>query len=738
MILSLLSVVFGAAFTVVTAWALGALLLRRLSLEFYAWEERLIAFITGSACLSFLVFLLCSVKLARKGVFLALGIAIIAYAFYSGAHHSEARAFPPLSPTWSWVFGIIFLGFALFYLTNAMAPEMSPDGLEYHLGVVAKYRAAHGFTTITTNLHDNLSQGIEMLFLFAFEFGRHSSAALVHFAFWIALALLMQSYGARIGRPAAGAAGALFTALSPLVALDGSVAYIDVAEAAVVFTLFYLLQIWDENRNARLLVPIGILAGFAYAVKYTAGLAVFYAAGFVVWKLWRDRKPALRPALAVCALAAASILPWMVKDWIEVDNPISPFASRIFPNPYVHISQEENWRRYLRTYQLTSYSELPLQLTIRGNHVTGFFGPLFLLTPLALLALRFSAGRRLLLAAAIFALPYFGNVGARFLIPVVPFVSLALALVLAEVPWLLLALIGAHAIASMPPVYTKYAVSDGNWILRKVSPKAALRIIPESTYLSRESSEYNVDRMIENLVPPGGRIFSFYAPAESYTTRQIQVSYLAADNEILADILWTPLFSDYPPTRLLKFQFPERQFRKLRVIQTENVPDQQWAVSELRVLHGGQELPRSSEWSLTASPNPWDVQFAFDNSPATRWRSWQEARSGMYMEVDFGRDRNVDSVVVESSGDTTKTKLKLDGLSPDGHWSTVSDHPSEIAQHIRVSLRLAASHELKARGVRYLLIDDNDIRAEDFRVYSNLWGIMQVGQFRNKRLYYIQ
>jgi hypothetical protein len=737
-ILALLSVLFGGVFTVLTAWALGAVLLRRLALEFYPWEERLLAFITGSACLSALVFLLCSVKLARKGVFLALGIAILGYAFYSRAHVSQARALPPLSPAWRCAFGVLFIGFALFYLTNAMAPEMSPDGMAYHLGVVAKYRAAHGFTIITTNMHDNLSQGIEMLFLFAFEFGRHSAAALVHFAFWIALALLMLSYGARIGRPSAGAAGALFTALSPLVGLDGSVAYIDVAEAAVLFAVFYLLQVWDRSRNARMLVPIGILAGFAYAVKYTAGLAVPYALGFIAWKLWKARKPVLRPALAVCALAAAFILPWMVKDWIEVDNPISPFANRVFPNPYVHISQEESWRRYLRTYQLTSYSELPLQLTVKGNHVTGFFGPLFLLTPLALLALRFSAGRRLWLAAAIFALPYFGNVGARFLIPVVPFVSLALALVLADVPILLLLVVGAHAIASLPPVYKGYAVSDGNWFLPKVSPKAALRMIPEDTYLSRESSEYNVDRMIERLVPPGGRVFSFYAPAESYTTRQILVSYLAADNDVLADILWTPLFRDFPPTRLLKFQFPAREFRKVRVIQTENLPVQQWSVSELRVFRAGRELPRASGWSLTASPNPWDVQLAFDNSPATRWRSWQAAQPGMYVEVDFGRAENIDSVVVESSGDSAKTKLKLDCMQLDGRWSTVSDRLNEIALPIRVSLRLAASYELKARGVRYVLIDDGDLRAEDFRVYASLWGMTQVGQWKTRRLYFIQ
>ncbi|MEN6605838.1 MAG: hypothetical protein ABFD60_01245, partial [Bryobacteraceae bacterium] len=66
-------ILFGAVFTAVTAIALGKLLLRGLGLKFYRAEEHLFSFVAGSACLSFLVFLLTAAQLARKGVFLALG-----------------------------------------------------------------------------------------------------------------------------------------------------------------------------------------------------------------------------------------------------------------------------------------------------------------------------------------------------------------------------------------------------------------------------------------------------------------------------------------------------------------------------------------------------------------------------------------------------------------------------------------------------------------------------------------
>ncbi len=374
-------ILFGALFTAATAWSLGMLLFRRLSLVFYAWEERLLAFVAGSACLSGIMFVLCATRLVYRGILLALGLAMIGYAVYSGALRFKGKMFPPLAPLWRWVFVVSFAAFTYFGFFSALAPEHSTDGMAYHLGEVLKYRQAHGFVRITTDIYSNLSQGVELLYLFAFDFGRHSAASVLHFTFLVVLAFLILSYGRRIGRPGVGVAAAIITYTCPIVLLDASIAYVDVALAAVLFALFYLLQIWDENRDPKMLVPIGILAGFGYEVKYTAILAVPYAAGFIAWKLWRQKKPVLRPVLVVSLLAAACILPWMVKNWIEVANPVSPLANSIFPNPYVHISFEQSWRADLARYDLASKWQIPLQITVQGDRVEGFLGPLFLLAP---------------------------------------------------------------------------------------------------------------------------------------------------------------------------------------------------------------------------------------------------------------------------------------------------------------------------------------------------------------------
>ena len=80
-------------------------------------------------------------------------------------------------------------------------------------------------------------------------------------------------------------------------------------------------------------------------------------------------------------------------------NPLAPFFNNWFPNPYVQYWFELDYRRHMSMYALTSWSQIPLEVTVHGSLLNGLLGPVFLLTPLAFLALRYPEGRRLLLAA---------------------------------------------------------------------------------------------------------------------------------------------------------------------------------------------------------------------------------------------------------------------------------------------------------------------------------------------------
>lgn len=732
------SILFGALLTIVTATALGSLLLRALAIQLTRLEERLLGFVTGSACLSALMFVLCATQLVHKSVLLVISAAILAAAIRLGVHRPQPVTLAPIPNLWKWIFGAIFALFTVLYFFNAMAPERSPDGAGYHLPFVAAYYRAHGFVRITNNFYASLSQGVELLFLYAYSFGRHSAAALVHFAFLAALPWLMLCYARRFNIGVPGAAAAIFVYASPVVGIDGTSAYVDIALAAVFFSLYYFLQLWAESRNNRLLVPVGILAGFAFAIKLTAFLALFYAIGFIVWTLWRARRPVFRPALMVTGVALLFILPWPIKNWLWVGNPLAPFANNLFPNPYVHISFEHDYRHYYRHYDLKSGWQLLYETTVGGNGMGGFLGPLFLLVPISLLALRTRQGRQLLLAAAVLSATYFTNIGTRFLIPTLPFVSLGLAIALMRIPAALVMLVIAHAAASWPSIASRYC-SPYAWRLEAAIPFAqALRIEPEASYLSRRFPCYLMNRMIDEIVPPGETVLSLGESCSAYTSHLFAVDFQAAPNEVLRDLLLVSLNPDLQPGKIQAFQFPERTAVSIRVATTMASESSRWSIAELRIYDSGREVPRAPGWRLTAQPNPWDVQLAFDNDPVTRWQTWEEGKPGMHIEVNFGREQQLDQVVLETASHLDDPQIRLEAMARTGQWSIVDSRPAETFQPITQSLRRAATTQLKRSGLRYLLVEADNPISPEFQNHQSAWGIKLIGDRGGARLYYLE
>ena len=702
-----LAILFGALFTAAVCLALGGLLLRD------ACSDAGARFVTGAAILSLAVFLVCSGGLAYPAVFFVIGAAAIVIG---------RPKFGTLR--WSWwllPFGVYFI----VYLANAMAPEVSPDGAGYHLGLVVRYLGAHGFVRITDNLYAAMPGGVEMLFLFAFAFGRHSAAALVHFTFLVALVWQMFSYARRAGFPVAGASAALLVFASPATGIDGTSAYNDVAVAAIAFTLFHLLQIWSESRAPRLLLAVGLLAGFAFAAKYTAWPAVAYALGFVAFK---SRKA----ALPVAGCAALMIAPWLLKNWIYLQNPVAPFFNRQFPNPYVTVAFEDTYRRLMATYHVKSVTQIPMEVTTWGT-LSGVLGPVFLLSPLALLALRRREGRQLLLAALVFGLNYFSNIAARFLLPSLPFVALAMTLALSAIPQLAIAMALIHAVISWPTLVPRYAKPDA-WRLAKIPWKEALRIRPEEPYLESHLYGYGVDRLIERNTPHGATVFSFTPIPEAYTSRRIRVEYQAALNQIAGKILWTATQPEFAPTRRLRFAFPRQKLRGLRVVQT-NTGDDFWSVHELRILDGERELPRSAQWRLTAQPYPWGVQDAFDNSLATFWIAGDTLKPGQFLAVDFHGEETADAVLIETAPNQQGIRLRLEGPDEAGHWQLLSSAPEASAAARPLGLGRAVVAELKRRGIDYLLVFDHDEGAGDLSLNAEIWGVRPVGEYKGARLY---
>ncbi len=727
-------ILFGAAFTVAVSMAIGSLLLQRLRVTLYRGEAALIGFVSGAGCLSFVLAILCTLHWARKGVFLWGGLAVIALAVWQFRGLPRRRALPGHSYSWMLPFYLVFTAYCIYYFFNALAPEVSPDGSGYHLGNVVRMWRSHGFDWSYPSMYAYLSQGTEMLFLFAFAFGRHSAAALVHFAWLCTLPLLMVCWGRRFHHPKAGIFAAIMIFAAPVIGKDGISAYNDIAVATLIYAVFYLLQVWDESSDPKILIIVGLLSGAAYGAKYTAFLTLPFAIGWLIFRKSSDgRRETVRNLACVCLPAILLIAPWVLRNWFWLGNPFAPFFNAWFPNAYYHTGMERIYAETLAHYTGIKHNwQIPLELTLRGGLVSGTFGPTFLLFPFALLALRFRLGRRLLLAAVVFGLPAYLNTGTRFLIPSAPFLALAIGMVFAQVPAALPLLALFHAFVCWPPVLSTYC-DPWNWRISNFPLRVALRLEPTYPFILKNIPDYGLKVGIELNVPKGERIYSFAGRPDAYIDRDIITSYESALGNLVQEILWAP--QAHRPEHAQHFKFLPVTTQGIRV-RNSAYGTEFWTVAEMRLRSQGREIPRSPEWRVSASPNGFEAPLAFDNSYATRWSAWEALAPFQRLQVDLPAAQAIDEVVLECAP-AWNAHLQVETLLASGRWVPITDTVDTAKPDMPTGIRRAAARDVKSLGFRYLLINQGDMVYEDMKKYPNYWGITELAEANGTHLFRI-
>ena len=708
--MTVVPILAGALLTVGSCYAAGRLVFQVAGLPNN--HTGAIKFGTGAAILSALIFALCALQLVSVPSLVILGLGLLATAIPAGPSF-RLRGVSARRLVWI----IPFATFGVWYFVNALAPEVSADGTFYHLAFPARYLQHGGFYKVTTNFYAYLSQGLEMLYLMAFAIGKHSAAAITHLAFLIALAAGMIAYGTWIAKPAAGWLAALIVFTSPVIAMDATIAYNDVAVAAILFFLFFALMRWDCERTTNWLIVAGLLAGFAYAIKYTAAIATPYAVGFVLW-----RAKSIKPALLVGACAALLIAPWMIKNWLWVDNPVSPFFNRAFPNPYVSIEFEDGYRANLRHFNGAQLDwRIPFDATVSGNRVQGNLGPVFLFAPLALVGVRSTEVRRLLFAGTLFFLPWFANLGARFLIPCASFFAFALALTIAKWKWAIPVLAVTQIVLSWPQVVERYSV-PGNWRLFAWPVAAALRQIPEKDFIIPAIDTYSIARMVDRNTPPGSVIYTALPLTEAYSERTYILNYAGALNQSLEEMRWTPFRTDLQPIVRLTFRPNSSAATRFRILQKGGCAGP-WSISEIRWT------PHRPA-AITANPEPWYARWANDGNPSTRWKIWQPLKPGMYWEASFASAGALGTVEIDASPDQSNTCIELQ--TSDG---TIVKSPKIEAIPLPSGIRREVVREFQNNRITHILIHKDEQSAEDFEANQAAWGIAKIAESGPARLY---
>jgi len=729
----------GAASTGVVSLALGLCILGRLAVSLTRLERCVFGFLTGSAALSLAVFLLTAVHLAYTAVFVSFGLAAIALWFSRFGVRREPACKAGVFPKGWFFFAVVLcLPYAELYLCRALGPEYSSDGLTYHLAFVARYLREHHFPIITTKFYASLPEGAEMLFLFAFSIGKHSAAASTHLLFLFATAAALIGFGLRFDAPKAGIAAAAVFFISPIVGWDGSVAYVDVAEAGACLALFYALEIWRQHDDRRMLAVAGTMAGFAGAIKYPGLMAILFSVAVVLWHLRRRRTEWKRCLPLLLLPEILLVAPWLIKNVVEVRNPVSHFANRLFPNPYVHVAFEDEYKDGLSHPNHVTWPEVPMEIMVHGERLQGLFGPLFLLAPLGLFALRWPIGRRVLVAGLVFALTYPLNLGSRFLMPAIPFFSLAIAMALSQWRSTLPAALLFHFLTCEPSALEQYA-SPRAMRLERERWDQTRRDRPETEILADRIEAFGMARFIDANLAPGARIFHLgvgEVPA-AYMEHVVDAEFEGALNFKVRTMLWTGVFKERQPTQRQTFSFQPRRLASIQVRQQAE-SEAIWTVSEMRFYRGGRELAPRPDWQYTARPFPWDAGLAFDRNPATCWRAWERSRPGMFVNAKFHEPVEMDQVAIDGPHDQADLRLLVEGEDPAGHMVTLSSGAVHQDIPLPDGWRRMIGRQVKAYGYSYLLLDQTSPNFEDMRNAPDEWGTTLVKEVNRYFLYKLQ
>lgn len=638
--------VLAAALVLAACWCTGLWWRRALLIPGIA------AFGLGAATLSSVLFVMAvthTVSRASLGVLAATAIVPALLAFRRTA--LWVRDLPPPKEGLDKITRAVALAIGAVYLVlygvHAAAPEIQPDAMTYHLGLAAEYLRLGGFPD-RVGFYEMLPQGLDLLFMWAFAFGEHTAAKFVHLGFLLATVPLLFAIVRQAGWPDRAAAGAaVLYACAPVTGVSATSAY---TEAGMVFfslLTLYLLLLWRP-------LGAGIAAGFCYAIKFSGLIA---AAGALGWALAKRRG-----VLAVSLGAFLMISPWMARNTVVAQNPLAPLFNRWFPNSHFRVSLEKDLKSSWQTYGGFSWPRAPWDLAVRGN-LQGILGPVFLLLPAGLLALRERRGRLVWGTAAVLALPWCFNVGARFILPAAAVASVALAATLPR--GVLAAAMTAHAALSWPeaiPLYAPPAIWQLHGFPWRVDREAYLR----------PQDEYVLAQLVQGSTQPGEKVYSLASVARAYTDREVLEYWHSSTASAFVDSLIVAALYRETPFYAWGADFPAQTVNGIRFRLIRDHPGE-WDAHTFRTYLGDDRLHVSPAWEASADANGGDARLVLDGNLATRWRTYEPMRAGMRFEVLFDRPQRVTRAELLSHSPLYEVPMEVWLRTPKGDWRKAAD-----------------------------------------------------------------
>lgn len=243
-------------------------------------------------------------------------------------------------------------------LLAALDPPTPLDLTHYHLRAPLFWLEHRRVAWPFKDLPYHYPQGMEILFALGLAVGGTRMPQLLHLLTALATLWGVMSFAReRWGRDAALLAGLFYWSI-PEVHYLATIPFVDLAwtgaEALAVLAFVDGLDVPDHRKRLRQWALVGILVGWAAAIKYTALWTALFLGLGVIWASLAaatSRREGWRQATQAAAIYAASAFAvagfWYLKNWLRFRNPVYPF---VWGGRGLAPADAQTWMDFLRHF----------------------------------------------------------------------------------------------------------------------------------------------------------------------------------------------------------------------------------------------------------------------------------------------------------------------------------------------------------------------------------------------------
>ncbi|MFH1314582.1 MAG: hypothetical protein ABIJ00_15350 [Candidatus Eisenbacteria bacterium] len=402
---------------------------------------------------------------------------------------------------------------------GTLAPVSSMDALAYHFAAPKVYIEHHKIIeTPWLHWHSYQPFTVQMLFTLGMLLRNAALGSLFHYGFGVLIAAGIAVFCLRYfpGNTSLLSVAIFYT--TGLMTWQATSGFIDLGLAFFAFLAVFGFLRWLETSHRHWLALSGVFAGFAAGCKTTGGVVVVALAAMLICRLMlvkgRSVSSAVRDVGVFVSLAILIASPWYIKSLVQTGNPVFPFLYTIFGGKNWDGEASATLRGALRVYGFGyGIKELimaPWNITLRGESFDygQLVGPLYLsFIPLSLLYIRKSMVIRTLLifCGLVFCVWFSQSQQIRFLLPVLPFLSVIAA-------WVIVDLLGKgrflkYTVAVVVGLFLLFGTGL-NLIYNSQFLPVVFGLQPEDEFLAEKTWFYEDTKYINENIPEDSKVLA--------------------------------------------------------------------------------------------------------------------------------------------------------------------------------------------------------------------------------------